>query len=312
VIIDAHYHLVEDGFFHDAWWEGIGRTYQGIMRAGGSELPGDPLDIGRGVAAASAYDPGGARMLGDMAAAGIDATVFLALDYGLRTGEGAVPIVEQNRRVADIARANPGRVIPLFTIDPRRDGALDALRQAVEEWGMKGLKLHCSAGFFPHDEVCHPLYAYCQERGLPVLLHTGNQPPPMKARYTMPEHVDDVAADYGDLTIVCAHLAFAWHPQLLSLAAVKPNIHMDFSGWQRSFHRHPEELLGILRRIVDEIGAHRVLWGSDGPYLNVLMPVAEWRSSFEGAAREHGFTEAELGQLMGGAAAAVYGDARPA
>ncbi len=171
---------------------------------------------------------------------------------------------------------------------------------------MRGLKLHCAAGFFPHDPVCRPFYALAQERGLPLLLHTGNQPGPCKARYTMPEHVDDVAAEYPDLKIVCAHLAHAWHEQLLSLASAKPNLYMDFSGWQSSFAQRPGELLGILRRFVDELGAHRVCWGSDGPYFNARLPLRAWRHDFEAAAREAGFSEAELGLLMGGAAAAVY------
>ena len=288
MVIDAHYHLVEDGFLHDAWWQGIGRIYIGVAQARGRSVAGDPLAIGKAAAEATLYDPGGARLLAEMDAAGVDKTVLLALDYGLRTGEPLVPI---------------------FTIDPRREGAYDAFVDGVEEGGMRGLKFHCSAGFFPHDELCYPFYDYCQAHGLPVLLHTGNQPPPMKARYTMPVHVDDVAADFGDLKIVCAHLAFAWHDELISLAAVKPNIYMDFSGWQRSFLADPNELLGVLRRIIDELGAHRVFWGTDGPYLNVLIPVASWRHDFEKAARESGFSEDEISQLMGNAAAAVYGGA---
>jgi len=306
MVIDAHYHLLDEGFMHDRWWEGVGRTFMGVMRAAGSEVPGAPLEVGKGVGE-SLFDPDGSRLIADMDAAGVDKTVLLALDYGLRTGEPAVDIVEQNRRVAELAGRHAGRIIPIFTIDPRRPGAFDAFHTAVADRRMKGLKLHCTAGFFPWDPVCYPFYELCQERALPVLFHTGNQPPPMKARFTQPVHVDDVAADFPGVNFVCAHLGFAWHDELIALAVVKPNIYMDFSGWQTSFQRNPAELLDILRRIVTELGAHRVFWGSDGPYLNLLTPVATWRNDLEKAAREHGFTDAELSQLMGGGAAAVYG-----
>ena len=306
MIVDAHYHLLDEGFMHDKWWEGVGRTFMGIMRAQGSEVPGSPLEVGKGVGE-SLFDPGGEKVIAGMDEAGVEKSLLLALDFGLRTGDPAVGIVEQNQRVVEVAKRHPGRIIPMFTIDPRRPGALDAFRTAVDDWGMKALKFHGTAGFFPWDPVCYPFYEICQERALAVLLHTGNQPPPMKARFTQPVHVDDVAADFPGVNFVCAHLGFAWHEELLALAAVKPNIYMDFFGWQMSFQRDPSELLQILRRIVDELGAHRVFWGSDGPYLTLLTPLATWRNDFEKAAREHGFTEAELGQLMGDAAALVYG-----
>lgn len=306
MVIDAHVHLLAEGFMHDRWWDGLGRTMGGRLAARGERLPASPLAFAKDVARTHWFDPDGSKLIAQMDAAGVDASVLLALDYGLLTGEPATPIVDQNALVLEIARRHPDRIIPLYTIDPRREGAFELFREGVAR-GMRGLKLHCAAGFFPHDEVCKPFYALAQERGLPLLLHTGHQPGPCKARYTMPEHVDDVAAEFPDLAIVCAHLAHAWHDQLLALASTKPNIHMDFSGWQPVFARRPRELLGLLRRIVDELGAQRVFWGSDGPYLNTRMPLAEWKNGFEAAAREAGFGEGELALLMGGAAGAVYG-----
>ena len=305
MVIDAHVHLLAEGFMHDRWWDGLGRAMGGRMAARGAALPGPPLAVAKELAQARFFDPDGSKLIAQMDAAGVARSVLLALDYGLLTGEPATPIADQNALVLEVARRHPGRIIPVYTIDPRREGAFARFREGVER-GMRGLKLHCSTGFFPHDPVCRPFLALAQERGLPLLLHTGNQPGPCKARYTLPEHVDDVAAEYPDLTIVCAHLAHAWHDQLLSLASAKPNIHMDFSGWQPSFARRPAELLGVLRRIVDELGAHRVCWGSDGPYFNALLPLDAWKNGFESAAREAGFSAAELTLLMGGSAAAIY------
>ncbi|MEA2665435.1 MAG: uncharacterized protein QOI11_2379 [Candidatus Eremiobacteraeota bacterium] len=306
MVIDAHVHLLADGFMHDRWWDGLGRTMGGRLAARGERLPAPPLAFAKQLARTRWFDADGSKLIAQMDAAGVDASVLLALDYGLLTGEPATPIVDQNALVLEIAHRYPGRIIPLYTIDPRREGAFELFREGVAR-GMRGLKLHCAAGFFPHDEVCKPFYALAQERKLPLLLHTGHQPGPCKARYTMPEHVDDVAAEFPDLAIVCAHLAHAWHDQLLALASTKPNIYMDFSGWQPSFARRPQELLGLLRRIVDELGPQRVFWGSDGPYLNSRMPLAEWKNGFEAAAREAGFGAGELALLMGGAAGAVYG-----
>jgi hypothetical protein len=306
MVIDAHVHLVADGFLHDRWWDGIGRLYAARRAARGRPIEQSPLDFAKEIARTRFFDPDGTALLAKMDAAGVDVSVLLALDYGLLTGEPAMPILDQNARVFALARSHPTRIAPVFTIDPRRAGAFEVFREAVEA-GARGLKFHCSAGFFPHDDVCRPFYALAQERGLPILLHTGNQPGPCKARYTTPEHVDDVAAEFPDLTIVCAHLAHAWHPQLLSLASAKPNIAVDFSGWQAAFARDPDEVVGVVQRFVEELGAHRVMWGSDEPYLGLVMSLEGWKTGFERAAQAANFSAADLALVMGGAAARIYG-----
>src|SRR5450759_3908894 len=72
-----------------------------------------------------------------------------------------VQIEEQNRMVAEASAKFPDRLVSFFSIDPRREGAVDLFSRAIEDWGMKGLKLHPASGFYPYEEFCYPLYEKC-------------------------------------------------------------------------------------------------------------------------------------------------------
>jgi hypothetical protein len=211
-----------------------------------------------------------------MDAAGVDAACVFPVDYGLAIGEPEVPIEEQNALVAAAARRFPGRLFPFFAIDPRRPGAAGMFARAVEEWGMRGLKLHPTAGFYPCDEACYPLYGKCMEYGVPVIMHAGPINAPLKSRYALPVYIDDVAADFPELPIIIAHAAQDWWSDALHIAVMKPNICLDISAWQVIFRLYPQDFYFMLRRVVDRLGPWRVFFGSDGPWMNLFCPLDQW------------------------------------
>jgi len=95
----------------------------------------------------------------------------LALDMAyMGAGKVPRPYVDQLKELADLRQKYPV-VIPFVHIDPRRQGYLDILKQCVEEWGFRGVKVYPPLGYFPYDERMYPVYAYCQTHGLPVITH---------------------------------------------------------------------------------------------------------------------------------------------
>ena len=274
MVIDSHVHLVDRGWIHEDFFVGMARIVTAAIGKQTGERP-DPQPIMDKLVPALA-DPTGEKLVASMDAAGVDRSCIFAVDYALLTGEPGVPIEEQNRMIADAAKRFPGRLLPFFTVDPRREGAHSMFRVAVEAWGMRGLKLHPAAGYFASDRVCYPLYELCVEYGIPVLIHTGSQPAPMKSRFARPAYVDDVAADFPGLPIIMAHVGHSWWQEALLIAGVKPNVYFDFSGWQIVFKEHPADFYRMLRRIIDDVGPWRVFFGTDGPYLNVMCPLDKW------------------------------------
>ncbi|WP_287154246.1 amidohydrolase family protein [Candidatus Solincola tengchongensis] len=301
MIIDSHVHLVGEGWIDRSFFIGMARVATIPVGRATGEYP-DPGTLVDNLMPVLS-DTTGEKTVAAMDAAGVDKACIFAVDYGLLAGEPAVSIEDQNRMIAEAARRFPDRLIPFFTVDPRRPGALDLFRRGVEEWGMKGLKLHPTSGYFPHDPVVYPFYEKCVEYGIPVLFHTGSQPAPMKFRFAQPIHVDDVAADFPDLPIIMAHVAHQLWEEALMVAGIKTNVYFDFSGWQIIFNSHPEKFYRMLRTVLDEIGPWRVFFGTDGPYLNVLCPWDRWVKAVTepdlSPCPEVSFTPEEIDIIMG-------------
>ncbi len=310
MIIDSHFHLLGEGWVHRDFLVGAART----ALAPAARLTGEMPDAAPMVDALlpALSDTDGEKRVGTMDSAGVDRSVIFAVDYGLATGEPGVPIEEQNRMVAEAARRHPDRLTAFFTVDPRREGGLQMFRRAVEEWGMKGLKLHPTSGFYPYEECCLPFYRACSEYGIPVLFHTGSQPMPLKARFARPMSVDDVAAEFPDLPLIMAHAGHALWEEALLVAGVKTNVYLDISGWQITLNHHPGDFYRMLRRLLDDIGPWRVFFGSDGPYLDVLCPLKDWVDAVRdphahGCPEEISFSEEEIEIVLGRAAARLLG-----
>ena len=275
MIFDSHFHLVDRGWVHDDFFIGMAKiVVAGAVKASG-ETPPDAAEVVKNILPILA-DTTGEKRVAQMDACGIEKSAIFCVDYAAITGEPGVSIEDQNRMVADAAKRFPDRLVPFFCIDPRREGSLEMFKRGLEDWGMRGLKLHPTAGFFPYQKECYPLYEACLEYGLPVIVHTGSQPAPMKFRFARPVYLDDVAADFPDLKIIAAHVGHSWWEEALLLAGVKPNIYFDFSGWQITFNEHPADFYRMLRQVIDVVGPWRVFYGTDGPYLDVIVPQDRW------------------------------------
>src|SRR5437667_434386 len=103
------------------------------------------------------------------------------------------------------------------------------------------------------------IYRRCEERGLPVMVHTGTSIfPGARSKYGNPMELDDVAIDFPDLRIVMAH---GGRPLYMEEAFFVLRRHrqvwLDVSGIP------PARLLEYFPRLAEV--ADRVLWGTDWP-----------------------------------------------
>ncbi len=276
MIVDMHRHL------WSVFERYPGASHRFTRRLGPAQAPKSAFDADRRAA----------DILAEMEEAGIGRSVIVVADFALRLGEGLLAIEEENRLVAGLGRSHPGRLIPFLGVDPRRPGALELFRKGLDEWGVAGLKLHPSTGFFPHDPVCLPLFDLASQRGVPVLVHTGPMVPPLYSRMGQPVHLDDVAADFPQTIIIMAHVGLCWWEEALDIAWHKPNIILELSTWQWTFLRDPREFVRAVATMKDSIGADRLVFGSDFPALRAAMSLRKWVEVFQGLpdlARDHGF-----------------------
>lgn len=75
------------------------------------------------------------------------------------------------KQLRDLSEVNPKQIIPFVHVDPRRDGYFNLMKEAIEDWGFKGVKLYPPLGVFPFDERLDRVYEYCSEHHIPVLSH---------------------------------------------------------------------------------------------------------------------------------------------
>ena len=193
------------------------------------------------------------------------------------------PTITSNEEVAELAAKNADVIIPFASIDPARGkaGAL-AARRLIEEHGVRGFKFHPNAqAFYPNEQSCYPLYEVLAEHGVIALFHSGHTGVGagtrggggMRLKYSNPMHVDDVAVDFPDLSIILAHPAFPWQDEQLSVAMHKPQVYIDLSGWS------PKYFQPQLVQHANTILRHKMLFGSDLPMITP-PPASETRSAF--------------------------------
>lgn len=205
-------------------------------------------------------------------------TAAVVFTVDARTASGHVPnSIEE--LIAGAARNNDV-LIPFGSVDPWRGDAVRRVRELTDDYGVRGFKFHPSLqSFEPNDRRFYPVYEAIAAAGVPALFHTGQtglgSALPggygIKLRYSDPMLLDDVAADFPELTIVMAHPAVPWVDAQIAIAAHKANCFIDLSGWSPKYF--PLQLIRALGRQLRT----KALFGTDHPYITV----ERWRRDFD-------------------------------
>ncbi len=202
---------------------------------------------------------------------GIVKTLFVASSAFTLLGQGHAPDEMtdwSSEEVLRIARAFPGRVTPFCTIHPGDPAALDKVKKYAAE-GAVGLKLYTGHGSF-HDRPLDalemlPIYAYCQETGLPICWHVNLM------RYA--NEFERVMARFPGLTVIIPHFGVAFYRptgkpfhRLEKLLDAYPNLYTDTSLGTRSILVHGLEMVSeyrdVFRAFCDRY-SDRILFGTD-------------------------------------------------
>ena len=198
-----------------------------------------------------------------------------------------------NEEVAEAAHDNSDVMVAFASIDPHKGklGVREA-RRLLAGYDIKGFKFHpTTQGFFPNDRMAYPLYEVIAEHKLPAIFHSGHSGigtgmpggGGLRLKYSNPIHLDDVAADFPDMTVIIAHPSWPWQDEALSVCLHKPNVYIDLSGWL------PKYFAPQLVRYANSQLKHKMLFGSDFP----LISPDRWMEDF----RDAGF-KPEVHQLI--------------
>jgi predicted TIM-barrel fold metal-dependent hydrolase len=205
--------------------------------------------------------------------------VMFTVDHEFELGARRVP----NEEVIDAARENSDIMIAFASVDPHRGKmGVRYARRLIEEGVIRGFKFHPTAqGFFPNDRLAYPLYELIAEHKLPAIFHSGHSGigtgmpggGGLRLKYSNPIYLDDVAADFPDMTVIIAHPSWPWQDEALSVCLHKPNVYIDLSGWSPKYF--PPQLIQYANSQLKT----KMLFGSDFP----LITPDRWIQDFKQA-----------------------------
>jgi len=186
-------------------------------------------------------------------AAGICRTVLLASFHS--------DYAAANREVARLVKRHPERFYGFAFVHAARDRGrvLDLVQEAVREHDFRGIKVHRYDARISR-EICEVARAFA----LPVLYDVMGEV----------SGVELIATEYPEVRFIIPHLgSFAddWRAQrgLLDVLSRLPNVFTDTAGVRR---------FDLLVEAVERAGAHKVLFGSDGPWLHPGVELAKVRA----------------------------------
>jgi predicted TIM-barrel fold metal-dependent hydrolase len=142
----------------------------------------------------------------------------------------------------------------------------------VKHDGFRGVYVHIYGFDVPlHDRKMYPLYAKCEELGVPVSLQVGHVLEGMPSEHARPIYLDCVACDFPDLKLVGAHTGWPWVEELISVCYKWDNIWFGIDAWMPKYLK-PE----IIQYVGSRMGQDRCLWGTNGlPWKESLAQVEE-------------------------------------
>jgi predicted TIM-barrel fold metal-dependent hydrolase len=215
-----------------------------------------------------------------MSDAGVERAVILPIDSGLNQ-DMPLTMREKTDWHAEEVEGNPN-LITFVGLDPRRGKeGLDELERAVKEKNCRGWKIYPPNGFYPDNEEFYPYYELCAELDVPVVIHQGFTSRFKHIKYGQPVNIDSVAVDFPKLKIVLAHVGVPWVDEALTIAAKNPNVSVDVSGWQIFAASSTARIYSMIADAkMLRVFPNRMIWGSDFPLFEQVMPLKKWMEFF--------------------------------
>ena len=193
--------------------------------------------------------PGSPRALLESGAA-IGVKKYLVCSTATRPGQ----VSSINDFIRDCCAAEP-RFLGFGTLHPGFEDIPGETRR-VREMGLRGIKLHPDFQQFAIDDpAAFPIYECCQELGLPVLFHTGDD----RYDWSAPARMEAVARRFPRLVCIAAHFGGYNHWQDVERYRDLPNVWFDTSS--ALFKLPRERALSLIRLM----GHERFLFGTDFP-----------------------------------------------
>ena len=233
MIIDSHVHLAGPPYKRDKWVSTGSDGTEYII----------PLS--------KDSDPSVDSLISDMQANQIDKALAVAFSG-----------IISNEHLSEEVKAHPKKLIGFAWVNnPKQIQSVEELEYAVNELGLRGLKLHPGIqNFSSADQEIVPLIKKAVELSIPTFIHMVPFPIHGDFNNCLVEHIAVLWKRVPDATIIIGHMGFPRWFDLLTIAPL-PNIYVETS-WGLTMLA---KLYGMdfASRFIDKIGVDNVVFGSD-------------------------------------------------
>lgn len=173
-----------------------------------------------------------------------------------------------NELVFTAAEQWPDIVVPFAYLNPMHGPDALAMLDDAAARGARGIKLWVAVK--ANQRCVWPIAERAIELRLPILQHAWHKYDGNLPYESDPNDVADLGRTFPDLTIVMAHLGGSWRWGINAVRDV-PNVLCDTSGTRIE--------LGQITYAVRELGADRVVYGSDAPGCDYVLTIAKIQSA---------------------------------
>jgi uncharacterized protein len=162
-----------------------------------------------------------------------------------------------NRELAQALREHPGRFYGYRIINPHYP---EVAKQEVERYpldpGFVGFKFHPDGHSYPITGSGYEYaLSYANEQQLLVLTHSWGE-----SKFDSPHMVAEVAKKYPQVTFIMGHAGYGEWDIAFAAAREHSNIYLDLCAAYR--------VNGIIARMVNEVGSHKIVFGTDQPWFD--------------------------------------------
>jgi uncharacterized protein len=150
----------------------------------------------------------------------------------------AVPFGASNDEVAELLRDHPDRFIGLARVSGLDVMAgVRELERRVREQGFRALGVSALVDGIPaSDRRYYPLYAKAAELRIPVRIYSSmNYATDRPYDLGHPRHLDQVAIDFPELTIIGGLGGWPWVNEMVALVRRHPRLHLDTSAHRAKY-----------------------------------------------------------------------------
>lgn len=169
--------------------------------------------------------------------------------------------------VANGIKKYPDRLMAYVRLDPwYGERAIEILEKAVKKYNFKGVKLHpVHYTLQPYGDATIQILKKAAEFGIPVLFHCSDE------AMSLPLQIGLAAEKVPEVTIILAHSGGFYHNEdAINVAKRCSNVYLDTAEMP-----YPS----VIKKAVQEIGAERILFGTDIPTDNARLEIEKIKLS---------------------------------